>query len=65
MAAESKPCARCGRPAVKGYRYCYLCKSAVEHEMREASYLSRRPSRSPWRGPGAQEDQYETKFGIC
>ena len=25
----------CGRPAINGYRYCYLCKSAVENEMRE------------------------------
>ncbi len=61
----SKSCSRCGRPVVNGYRYCSLCKSAIEHEMREANYLTRTPSRGRWRGPGAQEDQSETKRGVC
>ncbi len=65
MTNHSKPCERCGRPAVRGYRFCSFCKSAVEHEMRESGYLTQRPSRGPWRDPAAQEDRYETRFGFC
>lgn len=65
MDAQSKPCVRCGRPAIRGYRYCSLCKSAVEHEMCDANYLTNRPSGGHWRGPGAQEDRYEMKYGAC
>ena len=64
MADKAQSCVRCGRPVVKGYRYCSLCKGAVEHEMREARYLTPRPSRPRWRGPGASEDRCETKFGV-
>jgi hypothetical protein len=60
----SKPCARCGRPAANGYRYCSLCKSAVENEMREANYLTPRPQLCAWRGPAATENRHETRFGA-
>ena len=62
---SDKSCVRCGRPAARGFRYCFNCKGAVEREMREANYLTNRPSRGPWRGPGSQEDRQETKYGVC
>lgn len=65
MADETKLCTRCGtRPVIRTYRFCSLCKGIVQREMREARYLTPRPGFPRDRGPGAEEERYETKYGF-
>ena len=41
---ETHPCARCGKPARKGYRYCYYCYLEVCDEMVASRYFTRHPA---------------------
>ena len=62
--AERKPCARCGKPAPAGFRYCSDCQRVIRCEMRQANYLTPRPRKSRHRGYEAREDRHETKYGV-
>lgn len=35
----TKPCKRCGNPAISGFVYCRPCKKVVLAELRETGYL--------------------------
>ena len=41
---ETHPCARCGKPARKGCRYCYDCYLEVCDEMVASRYFTRHPA---------------------
>jgi hypothetical protein len=46
------PCARCGQPARKGWKYCYLCYLEVREEMEANGYLTPLNFDLDWRGSG-------------
>ena len=55
-------CERCNAPKTKGERFCKECRKVVLKEMKEAGYLTRRPSFSN-RSSEMRENTYETKNG--
>ena len=64
--ANSKICERCGKkPARPGYRFCGSCSAILLREMEAKNYLTKVPPLGAnWRGPGAEENTYETKHGV-
>ena len=55
---ETHPCARCGKPARKGYRYCYCyyCYLEVCDEMVASRYFTRHPAiEAPREQPASDE----------
>ncbi len=49
---ETNRCIRCGQPAHKGWKYCYLCELDVLDEMEDAHYLTPIDFDLDWHGSG-------------
>lgn len=58
-----KTCALCRRPAQPGFRYCFICKDTVRHQMEKDHYLTHVDPHKH-RPPGSKEVRIETKDGL-
>lgn len=60
--APLKKCETCDTMAIRGQRFCKTCKKHRLTEMKEAGYLTPKPSQT-YRSPDQRENTSETKFG--
>jgi len=59
----TKQCTRCTRPALKGFRFCLMCKDDVRYQLDKSGYLTQTAPMHV-RAGGCRENTLETRKGT-